>query len=242
MSTNKRQPRFITSKFDGRCADCGRETRAGERVFWRARGEVECGDCAAFNGRDIDSVPAAQPAAPQQSAPQPQSGDFHAALSWDDTPPARGASIAQRNSAPTDSAPLKLGGNMRTVRMDQRESCDDCGKLAELSHHDATGLALCHDCEAKHDERIAEREQVPTAAPVVELAAKRIADTVSEPAPELDATCATVCDLLVTLVNAVDRLDSEQCDALRATALHYANDSASGTRRRTWQAFARFIA
>lgn len=233
-----KQPRFITSKFDGRCADCGRETRAGERVYWRARGEIECGDCAAFNGREnagaaVQAAPAAQPAA----AP---SGDFDPALTWDDTPPSAGASIGNRNGVPQrvhvptvqvqpvpeqcdNGAALKLSGNMKTVRMDNRAECDDCGTLAELSHVDSVGLALCHDCEVKAD-----AAQVPDN--VRELSARRIEKAVNGEAPELDTLESMARDTIVTLVNALDRMSDEQCANVYAHLIRYGAESTRQSR------------
>ena len=147
-----RQPRFITSKFDGKCADCGRDTRAGERVYWRARGEVECGDCAAFNGRD--GAPAVVAAAP---VAQSVGADSDPAMTWDDTPPSAGASIGQRNGTDPHAASNRLIAN--AVARDpsliadtgrkfgahhpNADNCDECGRLDELSHNDHTGTALC---------------------------------------------------------------------------------------------------
>ena len=86
----------------------------------------------------------------------------------------------------------------------------------------------------------------PTIAPTVEtkpaeLNAARVLKTVQADRPELNQAAAIVADMLVTLVNAIDRLDVDQCESIAAHCLHFANETASGSRRRIWQQFARTI-
>lgn len=274
-----RNPKYMTSKFDGTCSDCERHVAAGETIYWLSRGVIECADCARINQREPVSTAAraqrtaqpAQPATPSQPAGasfqygtgNPDVTQFDPALSWDDTPPVPGKSIGDTGASVRDphaasnrliAAAVARDPELRAqvttapVQSDERDGmdhCDDCNGLAELSHHDGSGLALCGDCESKHDERIAAREQIPakdSTRAVVELSAARIKrDAESPSAPDLDPLSATVCDLLVTLVNCIDRLDADQCDALRSHANRYSADSASGSRRRLWQSLGRAI-
>jgi hypothetical protein len=205
--------KYMTAKYDGTCSACGTATHAGERIAWYSRGVIECGDCMP------DEIDAQRPSA--QPAPVAKRSDAPAidpALDWDDSEPEAGASIGGV-SVPVQTAPVTVapnGATMQPVQSDER---------------DAMSASASDDSEPGSD---ATRR-------VVELSAARIARTVGEPAPDLDALTATVADLLVTLVNCLDRLDVDQCDALRAHALHYAN-GASGPRARLWQALARTVA
>jgi hypothetical protein len=85
-------------------------------------------------------------------------------------------------------------------------------------------------------------ETKPAETPnVTELAAARIARTVATDRPQLSQSAAIVADLLVSLINALDRLDIDDTEALSTTCIHFANESASGSRRRLWQSIARTI-
>ena len=59
--------------------------------------------------------------------------------------------------------------------------------------------------------------------------------------PELDLQAQTVCDLLVTLINAVDRLTSDQRHAIYCHALDFGRNSASESRAKLWREFAQVI-
>ncbi len=58
-----------------------------------------------------------------------------------------------------------------------------------------------------------------------------------EPLPSLDPQAQTVCDLLVTLVNAVDRLSTDQIQTVYLHARDFAQNSASESRAHLWRNF-----
>ena len=55
-----------------------------------------------------------------------------------------------------------------------------------------------------------------------------------EPLPSLDPQAQTVCDLLVTLVNAIDRMSTDQCATVKQHAQDFWLNSASASRRELW--------
>ena len=80
-----RQPKVMTSKFDGTCSACQRHVNAGETIRWLARGTIECSDCMGVSDA---------PAQPQQQPNQPAKSDaWRAAMTWDDDTPQPGASL-----------------------------------------------------------------------------------------------------------------------------------------------------
>jgi hypothetical protein len=253
-------PKWMTSKFRGHCDTCGRDVAAGESIYWKSRGVIDCEDCAS------GSAPS------QPSGPQPIASDakvkrdadaFGAALTWDDAPPDAGASLgANRVSYPATGVSAIPCDNMPAQPIESQRFIDTrTGDIvtqvpvSEIAHFEkysgprAVGEidTGCDQFKRANAARNAIDPVVPVAKDatraVVELAAQRVKrDAEREHAPELDALSLTVFDLLVTLVNCLDRLDADQCDALRSHANRASAESASGSRRRLWQSLGRSIA
>ena len=85
-----RQAKHMISKYNGTCADCGRHIDAGEPIYWKARGVVQCSNCMPSN----DNAPV------DDTLPNSNAGAWSNALAWNSAPPP-GASI---NASPTPVA------------------------------------------------------------------------------------------------------------------------------------------
>lgn len=124
--------------------------------------------------------------------------------------------------------------------------CSDCMDKPELGAARALPVSAPKPLEgAAWDQAFSWDEsatQPPAEAPPAPKAPKvvsinRIVPANSEPAediPALDAQAQTVCDLLVTLINAAARLNADQCRAVRKHATDLAEHSDNETRRHLW--------
>jgi len=89
-----RQAKYMVSKYNGQCNDCGRPIAAGENIYWKARGVVQCSDCMPSN----DNAPASD------TMPNSAAGSWSNALAWNSAP-APGASIGAAATQPATPAP-----------------------------------------------------------------------------------------------------------------------------------------
>lgn len=83
-----RQPKHMISKYNGTCSDCGQHIDAGEPIYWKARGVVQCQACMPSD----DNAPA------NNTLPNSAAGSWSNALAWDATTPEPGASIQDDNA------------------------------------------------------------------------------------------------------------------------------------------------
>lgn len=185
MAQTNRTPRTMTNKFDSTCGDCGRHVDKGETILYHGRGYIQCSDCAPVNSTPTKPTTSAQA--------------WQDALAWDSDEPAAGSSIggtATAVKAPAKVSPIKP--------VDNRDNCEHCGALAELSHHDATGQALCNDCEKHHDQMAADdaERMARIGTEIIDQAAAKVdpLDDISN----ADRAEALTSELLIILVNAID--------------------------------------
>lgn len=241
-----KQPKRLNSRFPGTCADCGTKVNTGEPILWLRKNTIVCSDCDAAGYDD-----AGQPIGSANSAP---AGDWSAALAWNDTPPAPGASIginADRVATVTPADRVAAAKPADDKRAADIAAASRPAITSTKFRNNTTGEIVArvplHDIAnySKYDGPIAAGGFVnpprPETDSAPELPAARVLKTVNAERPELNNTAATVVDLLVTIVNALDRLDIDDAEKIAAHCLHFANDTASGSRRRVWQSLARTI-
>lgn len=252
----------MMSRFKSKCRECDAPIAAGDPITWHGKGAgVSCSACEpvdlrAFYTPGGVTQPDA-PQAPQAPQAQPNAPAFDPALSWDDAPPAPGKSIGDSGIKTADA--LAALDKVRAAHGIDVEACAkarDAADAATTAPNGATMTPVQSDerdaiaadaaaynaAQQKRNADASRKAAHDSTRAVVELAAQRVKrDAERESAPALDPLAATVCDLLVTLVNCIDRLDSDQCDALRTHANRYSADSASGSRRRLWQSLGRAI-
>lgn len=219
--------KYMNSIYYGKCSACERKVTPGERIAWLSKGTIECSDCMAPENT-ADSAP--QPA----QATNAVTGDSWAdALAWDASKPEPGASIGQANGPQPPAQIKRIGPEKRAQALD---SCEDCGKLDELSHNDHTGTALCGDCDDAANNAAKFAADAPEYNDAqIKRNVTRIDTRKPERLPEIDPQTQTVADLLVTLVNAVTRLDSAQRMELHNIVTGYAESTAGESRRAIWR-------
>lgn len=210
----------MTSRYAGTCADCGATINIGDPILWLSRGTVVCADCDAAgytnNGQPIAAAATARPIDSNTISNAKRDNDPTGSDAWL-------AALDWDSTKPQAGASI---GQQVSTTADRKPDSDP---------HAASNRLIA--AAVKRD---------PTIAPTVEtkpaeLNATRVLKTIQADRPELNQAAAIVADMLVTLVNAIDRLDIEQCESIAAHCLHYANETASGSRRRIWQQFARTI-
>ena len=232
-----RQPKRLNSRYPGTCNDCDAAIAPGDPVLWLRKGVVVCADCDA-SGYD-DSGQAIANQAPANQAPA-TGNNWASALAWNDTAPQPGASIGtavtQPNQAPAIQAPAIRSQLFRDTRTGEIVSRVPVVDIAHFEKYAGDRQAGEFDAPPGDDQAKGDDQAAP-----VELAAARIIRTVNADRPQLSNQAATVTDILVTLVNAIDRLTVDDCEAIAAHCLHFANETVSGSRRRAWQQFARTI-
>lgn len=203
--------KFLLSKFNGHCVDCGADINRGELVYWLGKGKgVQCQNCAP---RIADS---------DQPHPVADTGgdSWSSALAWQPAPPV-GASIGNDSkpaATPSQPAAEKPADNVVAGRF-KPERTDDVDTLpaAERAKHYAAQYDA-YQQRAEHAERV-ERDQPP----------------------KHDDAVAIIRDMLVLLVNAIDRADRDQRAALDSIARDAMANAGSMSRSRIWAALADVI-
>ena len=250
-----RTPKRLDSRYPGKCADCGDPIAAGDPILWLRKGTVVCADCDATN-YDAAGNRISAPATGDTKPATPAAGDWAAALAWNSTAPKPGESIGLNPDAiapakPAESQPRIVSQLFRDKRTGEIVETVPVHEIAHFEKYPGNCAPGQFDtpprkpaAESQPDIHLGDAGTKPAdsvPAPVAELSAARIARTIETAPPELCAQSATVRDLLVVLINALDRLDVDQCESLAAHCIHFANDTASGSRRRNWQSIARII-
>lgn len=255
------QPKRLQSRFPGACHDCGAHVATGEPILWLRKNTIVCADCDAA-GYDDAGRPIGTPATVTDSTP---AGDWSAALAWNDKPPAPGESIGINSDtiAPAKPAPAKpaikssLFRDTRTGEIVARVPIHELASFqkytgdktpGEFDNPPAPNFRECKTCGTKyHHNNLACHgngfcsEKCAQTDSLLADTAVRIVKTAQADRPQLTATAATLVDMLVTIVNAIDRLTVDECETVAAHCTHLANETASGSRRRAFESLARTI-
>lgn len=240
MAQTNRNPRSMVNKFDSTCGDCGRPIAKGETILYHGKGYAQCNDCAPVN-----TTPA-QPAKAQS---------WQDALAWDDSAPDAGASIGGTATAtrPKLEKADYVTQKVNKVHYLNDNECEHCGIVAELSHHDATGQALCIDCEKHHDQLADTGQQIIEQAQAKATnqqwkgddQTRRLEAAKVDPLDDISATDraeALTTELLLILVNAIDVAGISGRHSLQAFCKQNASRSIDmSTRQHLWHGIGQAI-
>ena len=188
-----RQAKHMISKYNGTCADCGRHIDAGEPIYWKARGVVQCSNCMPSN----DNAPV------DDTLPNSNAGAWSNALAWNSAPPP-GASI---NASPAPVA---------TSAQDYAQASQPANVSHPNPNHLNNKLA---DINARLQ---ADNAPQPDPAPkftVVDSSPAPNTSRETPPAPAYapgdDLVTDILEDQLISLVNAITKLSPDQARFMR---------------------------
>jgi hypothetical protein len=210
-----KNPKRLNSRFPGTCNDCGAHVETGAPILWLRKNTIVCADCDAA-GYDDAGRPIGTPATATDSTP---AGNWAAALAWNDATPTPGDSIGTRGATTPANNPHAASNRL----------------IADAIKSGRVAAPVITPADSTPTDSTPATDRAP------ELPAARILKTVQSDRPELTPAAATLVDMLVTIVNAIDRLTVDDCEAVAAHCLHFANETASGSRRRAFQSLARTI-
>jgi hypothetical protein len=167
-------PRYMNSKFDSLCCNCGSHINAGERIRYLGRSKAECRDCM-----------------PSETKAAPAANDWASALAWDESEPAPGASIGATQQIETAQ---RTGTPVADIVQPIRPSDDVVIKLTDTGAHIIDQIKPSDDKLADTGARIIEQAKAkPEPEPIESFDFSN-----SERAEALTS------ELLIILVNAID--------------------------------------
>lgn len=160
----------MKSKFHNTCKACGDTIYPGDEIAHLRKGHAEHIECYRARTAANPSNDTITPTVPTGTS---QVDDWSTALGWNETAPEPGASIGnttqdnatiginvQRVPAKCDNIPPSIqNGPESNDNGPATGACDRCETIAELSHNDTTGTALCADCNTAVDAVVAGRDE-----------------------------------------------------------------------------------
>ena len=203
--------RYMNSRFDSHCSNCGHGIARGDRILYQGRGRALCMNCAPPEfGSDN--------AATDANAAPPPGGDWSSMLSWNDTTPKPGDSIGQ----PT--GPQPVAKTVPSAAADQKSRVSDSKPAGAIdSIANSNTKAGPRKCDQRENGFSDQQKQAVTKAE----------NSGADP-----ALIRVISDHLVLIVNAVSAASRAERAALEQFAADQERITASGERAQVWRGLA----
>lgn len=242
-----KSPKFMQSRFDSRCCDCGASINKGETIYYLGRSRAQCQNCAPRVADTDQSHPI--------DTPKQSGGDNWAdALAWQPAPPPGESINGNRQPLHHNARQNRIENrNAELARGDNNVVSITPSKPIPLSDLMPDSKPRYPDNEFNQNDRLehqsnidgAEKLEIESAGVVkngekqfeVDYREARQRGETTTPLP-IDDTVAVIRDLLVAVVNAIDNADREQRAALDKIARDMMAHAGSMPRSRIWVAIA----